>query len=251
MSPAEIMEEINASIGFDKALAPYDIRASKAHAAMLGQQGIISKDDARKIAAGLDRVLAEIEKRRVRLLARARRRAHERREPAQGADRRARRRGCTRPARATTRWRPTSGSTCATWIDGADAALAAPAAGARAQGGGAQRPRHAGLHAPAAGAARHLRPSSARLRRDAGARPRPARRCARAAQRVPAGRRRARRHVLPDRPARDGRGAGLRPADAPTRSTPSPTATSRWRRSPPPPSPPCTCRASPRRSCSG
>ena len=62
MSPAEIMEEINASIGFDKALAPYDIRASKAHAAMLGQQGIISKDDARKIAAGLDRVLAEIEK---------------------------------------------------------------------------------------------------------------------------------------------------------------------------------------------
>src|SRR5689334_15010411 len=62
MSPAEIMEEINASIDFDKALAPYDIRASKAHAAMLGQQGIISKDDARKIAAGLDRVLAEIEK---------------------------------------------------------------------------------------------------------------------------------------------------------------------------------------------
>ncbi len=62
MSPAEIMEEINASIGFDKALAPYDIAASKAHAAMLGQQGIISKTDASKIAAGLDRVLAEIEK---------------------------------------------------------------------------------------------------------------------------------------------------------------------------------------------
>ena len=62
MSPAEIMEEINASIGFDKALAPYDIAASKAHAAMLAQQGIITKDDARKIAAGLDRVLVEIEK---------------------------------------------------------------------------------------------------------------------------------------------------------------------------------------------
>src|SRR5262245_8536433 len=60
-SPAAIMEEINVSIGFDKALAPYDIRASKAHAAMLGRQGIISKEDARKIAAGLDRVLAEIE----------------------------------------------------------------------------------------------------------------------------------------------------------------------------------------------
>jgi argininosuccinate lyase len=60
-SPAAIMEEINASVGFDKALAPYDIRASKAHAAMLGRQGIISKEDARKIAAGLDRVMAEIE----------------------------------------------------------------------------------------------------------------------------------------------------------------------------------------------
>jgi len=55
------MQEINASIGFDKALAPQDIRASKAHAAMLAAQGIISKDDAKKINAGLDKVLAEIE----------------------------------------------------------------------------------------------------------------------------------------------------------------------------------------------
>jgi argininosuccinate lyase len=61
-SPAEVMEKINVSIDFDKVLAPFDIRASKAHATMLGQQGIISKEDARKICAGLDRVLAEIEK---------------------------------------------------------------------------------------------------------------------------------------------------------------------------------------------
>jgi argininosuccinate lyase len=61
MSPAEVMEEINASIGFDKALAPQDIRASMAHATMLAAQGIISKDDARKIGAGLARVLEEIE----------------------------------------------------------------------------------------------------------------------------------------------------------------------------------------------
>jgi len=61
MSPADIMQEINASIGFDKALAPYDVRASKAHASMLAAQGIISRDDARKINAGLDRVLSEIE----------------------------------------------------------------------------------------------------------------------------------------------------------------------------------------------
>jgi argininosuccinate lyase len=60
-SPAEVMEEINASVGFDKALAPYDIRASKAHAAMLGEQGIVSKEDAGKIANGLDRVMGEID----------------------------------------------------------------------------------------------------------------------------------------------------------------------------------------------
>ena len=44
MSPAEIMEEINASIGFDKALAPQDIRASKAHAAMHGRDFVLPDD---------------------------------------------------------------------------------------------------------------------------------------------------------------------------------------------------------------
>jgi argininosuccinate lyase len=60
MSPAEIMEEINASIAFDKALAPQDIRGSKAHAAMLAGAGIITKVDAEAIIAGLDKVAAEI-----------------------------------------------------------------------------------------------------------------------------------------------------------------------------------------------
>jgi argininosuccinate lyase len=61
LSPAEIMQEINASIDFDKALAPYDIRASQAHARMLAARGIISKDDAKAIHGGLERVLGEIE----------------------------------------------------------------------------------------------------------------------------------------------------------------------------------------------
>ena len=61
LSPAEIMEEINASIGFDKALAPQDIRGSKAHAAMLADAGIITKADAREIAKGLDHIAGEIE----------------------------------------------------------------------------------------------------------------------------------------------------------------------------------------------
>jgi len=55
------MREINASIPFDKALWRQDIAASKAHAVMLGAQGIVSAEDARAIAEGLDKVAAEYE----------------------------------------------------------------------------------------------------------------------------------------------------------------------------------------------
>ena len=60
-SPDAIMEEINASIDFDRHLYRQDIAASKAHAAMLAHQGIIGRDDADKIAHGLDTILSEIE----------------------------------------------------------------------------------------------------------------------------------------------------------------------------------------------
>jgi argininosuccinate lyase len=60
-SPAAIMEEINASIDFDKRLWRHDILASKAHAEMLAANGIISKKDGQEIARGLDRIAAEIE----------------------------------------------------------------------------------------------------------------------------------------------------------------------------------------------
>ena len=59
--PGAIMEEINASIGFDKRLFRQDIAGSKAHAAMLAKQGIITKADASEIRKGLDQVQAEIE----------------------------------------------------------------------------------------------------------------------------------------------------------------------------------------------
>ena len=59
--PDAIMQEINASIGFDKRLYAQDIAGSKAHAAMLAHQGIISKSDAKEITRGLDQVQAEIE----------------------------------------------------------------------------------------------------------------------------------------------------------------------------------------------
>ncbi|NOW47339.1 argininosuccinate lyase [Novosphingobium sp. SG751A] len=59
--PSAIMREINASIPFDKALWRQDIRASKAHVAMLGAQGIVSAQDAATISAGLDQVAGEYE----------------------------------------------------------------------------------------------------------------------------------------------------------------------------------------------
>ncbi|MCK9916254.1 argininosuccinate lyase [Microbacteriaceae bacterium K1510] len=55
------MEEINASIDFDRHLYRQDITASKAHAEMLAKQGIITADDAKSIAHGLDTILSEIE----------------------------------------------------------------------------------------------------------------------------------------------------------------------------------------------
>ena len=60
-SPDAVMEDINASIDFDRHLFRQDIAASQAHAAMLAKQGIITADDARKIAHGLDTILSEIE----------------------------------------------------------------------------------------------------------------------------------------------------------------------------------------------
>jgi argininosuccinate lyase len=60
-SPDAVMEEINTSIEFDQHLYRQDIVASKAHAAMLGKQGIISADDAAQIVHGLDTILSEIE----------------------------------------------------------------------------------------------------------------------------------------------------------------------------------------------
>ncbi len=58
--PAAIMEEINASIEFDKRLADHDLAGSKAHAQMLAAQGIIEQADADAILRGLDQIAQEI-----------------------------------------------------------------------------------------------------------------------------------------------------------------------------------------------
>ena len=58
--PAAVMREINASIAIDKRLWREDIAASRAHAAMLAAQGILSAEDASAIDSGLQQVAAEI-----------------------------------------------------------------------------------------------------------------------------------------------------------------------------------------------
>ncbi|MCB2095575.1 MAG: argininosuccinate lyase [Rhodobacteraceae bacterium] len=59
--PDAIMEAINASIGFDRRMAAQDIAGSRAHAAMLAAQGIITDKDAEAIGKGLLTILSEIE----------------------------------------------------------------------------------------------------------------------------------------------------------------------------------------------
>jgi len=59
-APAEVMEEINASIDFDKRLFAQDIAGSKAHCEMLAKTGIIAREDADAILQGLDTIASEI-----------------------------------------------------------------------------------------------------------------------------------------------------------------------------------------------
>jgi len=56
-----LVEEFNASIGFDYKLAQYDIQGSMAHAKMLAKSEIITEDDSQEIIKGLEEILAEVE----------------------------------------------------------------------------------------------------------------------------------------------------------------------------------------------
>lgn len=58
---SEFTQRFGASLPVDKALYAQDVAGSKAHAKMLATVGVISEEDAQKIAAGLDRVKADIE----------------------------------------------------------------------------------------------------------------------------------------------------------------------------------------------
>src|SRR5580658_4490333 len=58
--PDALMQAINVSIGFDRRLAGEDLAGSKAHAAMLAAQGIITGEDEQAIQAGLETIAEEI-----------------------------------------------------------------------------------------------------------------------------------------------------------------------------------------------
>jgi argininosuccinate lyase len=58
--PAELMQAINVSIGFDRRLAAQDLAGSRAHAAMLRKVGVISSDDEAAIQKGLATIEGEI-----------------------------------------------------------------------------------------------------------------------------------------------------------------------------------------------
>jgi argininosuccinate lyase len=58
--PAELMQAINVSIGFDKRLWAQDLAGSRAHARMLISQGVIAREDGEEILKGLDAIEGEI-----------------------------------------------------------------------------------------------------------------------------------------------------------------------------------------------
>ncbi|MBU5625396.1 argininosuccinate lyase [Oscillibacter sp. MSJ-2] len=65
----ELVNDFNASIQFDARLYREDIQGSLAHARMLGDCGVISKEDVAAITAGLESILKDIEQGRVEFTA--------------------------------------------------------------------------------------------------------------------------------------------------------------------------------------
>ena len=171
--PAEIMEEINASIDFDRKLATQDIAGSQAHVAMLASQGVVSPADAEAIAAGLAQVKGEIEAGAF-AFSRALEDIHMNIEkrladivgPAAGRLHTARSRN-DQVAVDFRLWVRDAIDALDGQIAELQRALATRALECAEHG-------HARLHPSAIGAAGDLRPPSARLCRDAGARPRAA-----------------------------------------------------------------------------
>ena len=59
--PDPVFWRLNASLSFDRRLAPYDVRQSRAHARALVAAGVLSEEERERIDAGLERVAEELE----------------------------------------------------------------------------------------------------------------------------------------------------------------------------------------------
>src|SRR3954469_12650951 len=59
--PDPAFRRMDASIGYDWRLGPYDVAQSRAHAKMLAAAGIISVEDRDALLAGLERVERELD----------------------------------------------------------------------------------------------------------------------------------------------------------------------------------------------
>src|SRR5918994_2619357 len=56
----DLFRRINASISFDRRLAPYDLRQSRAHAAALSRLGALTEDELQQLLGGPDEVEREL-----------------------------------------------------------------------------------------------------------------------------------------------------------------------------------------------
>ena len=169
--PDPVFHALNASIGFDRRLAPYDVRQSKAHVSMLAEAGILERAEADELLRGLDAVARRARGRHLCLRPGGRGHPHGDRAPAD-RDRRAGRRQA--PHRAVAQ-RPGGDRHGAVRARAGRGRAAAPV---RADGH-AHGPRRApcrladaGLHPPPAGAAGLSGPSPAGVLLDVPPRPR-------------------------------------------------------------------------------
>lgn len=58
---SEALRAISFSLHFDKALLPYDVRGSQAHARSLGRLGVLSDAEVESIVSGLDAILGDVQ----------------------------------------------------------------------------------------------------------------------------------------------------------------------------------------------
>ncbi|MEM8627801.1 MAG: argininosuccinate lyase [Pseudomonadota bacterium] len=61
VGPSQVMTAINASVGFDYKLSPFDIAGSRAHARMLAAVGVLTEAERDEIDAGLVQITGEID----------------------------------------------------------------------------------------------------------------------------------------------------------------------------------------------